>query len=587
VKSWRVLNEWREPGDDPGPANHSAGRVSRPAFPGIPAPLASVLAGRGVHSVAELDRFLRPRLSDLADPFQLPGMNAAVDRIWRAIQGGESIVVYGDYDVDGITSAALMVLVLERLGARVTPYLPKRMEEGYGLGIEALRRCLDQFHPGLIVTTDCGTGSVEAVRMASAAGVDVVVTDHHESGGELAPAVAVVNPKLGSDLLARTLAGVGVAFKVCHALIKRGREGGRKEAEGVDLRDTLDLVALGTIADVVPLLGENRILASHGLLRLNRRERLGLQALGEVAGASGDLGAYHVAFVLGPRLNAAGRMGTADAALELLLTGREERARSLAAELDVCNRERKRIEKEILDEAVGRIEAVFDPAVHHGIVVGDHGWHVGVIGIVAARLSGRYGLPAIVVGFGEDGVGRGSCRSVEGFDLLEGLKSCDSLLARYGGHAMAAGLEIHRDNFEKFQESFRTFCTEALGGRDLRKTLLLESWVGMGDVLDKEFLRVLEGMAPFGEGNPEPVWGMREVQVEGEPRVVGGSHLKMTLVSGGRACEAIGFNMGAREVPQGPLDVAFTVRRNTYQGRTTTQLQLQDFRAADTGQSVA
>lgn len=569
MKHWRVLNSKQEPGDAPA------------SFPGIPTPLAAALSGRGVRSAAELDRFLRPRLSDLADPFLLPGMNAAVDRIWRAIRSGEAIAVYGDYDVDGITSAALMVLVLERLGARVMTCLPKRMEEGYGLGLDALRRCMEEFHPGLIVTTDCGTGSVDAVVAAAGAGVDVVVTDHHEAGDQVAPAVAVVNPKLGSDPQARMLAGVGVAFKVCHALIKQGRESGYTEGEGVDLRDTLDLVALGTIADVVPLLGENRILASHGLARLNRRERMGLQALGEAAGSSGDLGAYHVAFVFGPRLNAAGRMGTADAALELLLTRQDARARSLAAELEMCNRERKRIEKEILDEAVGRIEAVFDPAAHHGIVVGEEGWHVGVIGIVAARLSGRYGRPAIVVGFDEDGVGRGSCRSVEGFDLLDGLKSCESLLAGYGGHAMAAGLEIHRDNFEQFQAAFKAVCATALGGREMGKSLTLESWVTIGDVLDKEFVRVLEGMAPFGEGNPEPVWGMREVRVEGEPRVVGGSHLKMTVVSGGRACEAIGFNMGDRAVPDGPLDVAFTVRRNTYMGRTTTQLQLQDFRVSE------
>jgi single-stranded-DNA-specific exonuclease len=569
VKRWRILNNRQEPGGAPAP------------FSCLPAPLACMLAGRGVRTAADLDRFLRPRLSDMTDPFLLPGMQAAVDRLWAAIQGGESIVVYGDYDVDGITSAALMVLVLERLGAKVSAYLPSRMEEGYGLGMEALQRCLEQFHPGLIVTTDCGTGSVDAIRMAGEAGVDVVVTDHHEAGGVVASAAAVVNPKLGEDLQARMLAGVGVAFKVCHALIKQGRDAGRPEVEGVDLRDYLDLVALGTIADVVPLMGENRILACHGLAKLNRRERMGLQALGEVAGANGELGAYHVAYVLGPRLNAAGRMGSADAALELLLTRQESRARSLAAELEMSNRERKRIEKEILDEAVGRIEAMFDPEVHHGIVVGDEGWHIGVIGIVASKLSGRYGRPAIVVGFDEDGMGRGSCRSVEGFNLLEGLKTCESLLKQYGGHAMAAGLEVHRDHFEGFQEAFCAACATALGGRDLRKTLTMEGWVGMGDVQDKEFLRVLEGMAPFGEGNPEPVWGMKEVRVEGAPRVVGGSHLKMTVVSGGRACETIGFGMGDREVPGGPLDVAFTVRRNTFQGRTTLQLQLQDFRAAE------
>ncbi len=568
MKHWRVLSENQEP--DSGPALVSS----------IPRPLAEVLAARGVRSEAEFDRYFRPRLSDLGDPFQLPGMSAAVDRLWHAIVNNESIVVYGDYDVDGITSAALMVKVLGQFGVKVSYYLPSRMEDGYGLGVEAVQKCIEQFRPTLIVTTDCGTGSTEAVRLAGKMGVDVVVTDHHESGGEVAPAVAVVNPKLGGDAQARTLAGVGVSFKVCHALIKRAREAGRPEAERVDLREYLDLVALGTIADVVPLTGENRILASHGLMRLNRRERKGVNALGDIAGARGELSAYHVAYVLGPRLNAAGRLGTADSAIELLLTSHEERAQTLAGELDECNRERKRIEKVILDAAIDEIETGAGEVGPHGIVVGQKGWHIGVIGIVAAKLSSRYERPAIVVGFGEDGMGRGSCRGVEGFNLLDGLKSCESLLAGFGGHERAAGLEIHWDNFERFQKAFHAVCASELKGRDLRSTLTLDSWIGIGDFQDAEFMRVLEGMAPFGEGNHEPVWGMKSVRLEGEPRLVGGSHLKMTLVSGGRACEAIGFNLGDRKVPMGPLDLAFTVRKNVYQGRSTVQLHIQDFREA-------
>ncbi len=551
------------------------------AIPGVPAALAGVLARRGVQSPSAADRFLHPRLSDLSDPFLLPGMEKAAERIWAAVRSGESVVIYGDYDVDGITSAALLVEVLGALGGRVAWSLPNRAEEGYGLGVESVRRCLEQFHPGLIVTTDCGTGSTEAVRVAREAGVDVVVTDHHEVGeGPVAPAVAVVNPKLGSDPSALTLAGVGVAFKVCHALLKAGRDKGQEAVQSVDLRQHLDLVALGTIADVVPLLAENRIFASHGLARLNRRDRAGIRVLGEVAGSSGEWGSYHVAFVLGPRLNAAGRMGTADAAMELLLTRHEDKARSLAESLDGLNRDRKRIEKDIIEQIEAGQGGSFDPVTHPAIVVGGSGWHWGVIGVVASRLSTRYGRPTIVIGFDEHGRGRGSCRSVEGFDLLSGLKTCEPLLTRYGGHAMAAGMEIHRNNFERFQAAFHEMCAEALAGVETKPALSLDGWVSLGDVQEREFARVLGLMAPFGEGNPEPVWGMREVRVAGAPRVVGGAHLKLTVISGGRSCEAIGFNMGDRQVPEGLLDIAFSARQNCCQGRTSLQLQLHDFRPA-------
>ena len=565
MKRWRVIAEEDRSNDAGG-------------FPGIPQRLVRSLIWRGVHTAGDLDRYLRPRLSDLSDPFLLPGMTDAVARIWRGIQQGESILIYGDYDVDGITSAALMVEVLSALGARVACYLPSRLEEGYGLGVQAVQRCIERYRPSLIITTDCGTGSVDAVGVARDVGVDVVVTDHHEVSGPVAPAVAIVNPKLGACAAGQDLAGVGVAFKVCHALLKAGRDQGLSAVSGVDLRAHLDLVALGTIADVVPLRGENRILTAHGLARLNRKDRKGIAILGEVAGGLGELGTYHVAFVLGPRLNAAGRLGTADAALELLLTREDERARVLSEVLESLNRDRKQIEKAIIEQIEAGNGGAFQPVTQPCIVVGGQGWHLGVIGVVASRLSTRYGRPTIVIGFDEKGVGRGSCRSVEGFDLLQGLKQCESLVRRYGGHAMAAGMEIQRGNLESFQEAFHRLCAGALQGKDLTPALCLEDWVALGEVQETEFLGVLERMAPFGEGNPEPVWGMRGVRVSGAPRMVGTGHLKMTIISGSRSCEAIGFHMASREVPQGAMDIAFTVRRNHFMGRSTVQLQLQDFR---------
>ena len=556
-----------------------AGELARQAL--LPLPLARWLAARGVTSAAEADRFLNPRLSDFADPFLIPGMNAAVDRIWKAIHEDSPIVVYGDYDVDGVTSAALMSLVLTRLGARVTRYLPSRMEEGYGLGVEAVERCIKADNPGLIITTDCGSGSHAAVATARACGVDVVVTDHHEVGADgPAAAVAVVNPKLGTDPSARVLAGVGVAFKVCYALLKQGREQRRKKAGDLDLRDYLDLVALGTVSDMVPMRHENRILVRHGLAQLNRRERIGLNALADVAGIKGEMGAYHVGFVLGPRMNAAGRMGDAGDALELLLTADEAVAMSLAERLEGTNRDRKKIESDIMAAAIRQVEAHPDPARRSGIVVGDRGWHVGVIGIVASRLVSRYGCPAIVVGFDEAGLGRGSCRSVEGFDLLSGLGQCRDWLNRFGGHEMAAGLEVVQDRFAAFQQAFRDACSASLEERDPTRTLELQGWVTLSEILEKPFQEISARLGPFGEGNPEPLWGLRGVQILGPPKVVGQAHLKLRVGQGAQACDAIGFNMADRlaDFPEGPLDLACLLRTNTYLGRTSPQLHLQDFR---------
>lgn len=569
VKQWKL----RETED--GPVQELARRSL------LATPLVRALILRGVSATGEVDRFLNPRLSDVADPFVLPAMRTAVARIWQALKAGESIVVYGDYDVDGVTSAALMSHVLTRLGGKVSRFLPSRSEEGYGLNAETVERCVSLYHPGLIVTTDCGSGAHEAARAAAKAGVDIVVTDHHEVGTEgAAPVVAVVNPKLGPDLPSRCLSGVGVAFKVCHALLKTGRDQKQTAAFAVDLREVLDLVALGTVSDMVPMIHENRILVRHGLIQLNRRERLGLRVLSEVAGATGELGTYHVGFVLGPRMNAAGRMGKADEALELLLTQESDKALELARFLDAANQDRKQVESEIMDEAVRRIDAYYDPALHFGIVVGDVGWHVGVVGIVASRLVSKYGRPAIVVGFDEQGVGRGSCRSVEGFDLLGGLKECSRYLSRHGGHEMAAGLEVQHGVFEEFQKAFHAVCEAGLKGRDLRRSLELDSWVSLAEVLDPGFMEVTTRMGPFGERNREPVWGLKSVQLVGAPKVLKGGHLKLRVGLGSDVCEVIGFKMAERlpEWQEGPMDLAFNLRTNTYMNRTTPQLNLLDFR---------
>jgi single-stranded-DNA-specific exonuclease len=543
-------------------------------------PLARMLASRGFLDPNSVDHFLNPRLSDLSDPFLLPGMDQAVDRIWKAIDTGQQIVVFGDYDVDGITSTALMIQVLGRLGAKACPFLPHRIDDGYGLAEETLQRCIDTLRPQLVITVDCGTGAADSVKLAGRAGVDVVVTDHHAPSGLIAPAIAVVNPKLGLDEDSKELAGVGVAFKVCHALLKVGRQKGRHTAATVDLRSYLDLVGVGTIADIVPLKAENRILARYGLDQLNKTISVGLKALVEVAGIEGHLDAYHVGFLIGPRLNAAGRLGDAQAALDLLLTHDPRRARDVALQLDQSNRERQHVEKQMVEEAIKELETTFDPKKDFGLVLARKGWHPGVIGIVASRLCQSYRRPTIVIALDETREGRGSCRSIEEFNIVDRLEECSDLLIRFGGHAMAAGLDIRDVHIEAFREKFNQVAARSLEGVDLRPVQKIDAWIDLWEA-DDRLLEGLKRMRPFGLGNPTPVWGSRGVRVVGQPRVLKEKHLKMWVASGAVQRNAIAFGHGQREIPAGLIDIAFQLDQNMYGGRQSLQLKVQDFRASE------
>ena len=548
----------------------------------IPLPVAKVLVSRGYSSRSAAHEFLNPRLSNLGDPFNLPGMEVAVTRTWTAIEQGTSILVYGDYDVDGVCSTALVVSVLRELGARVSPFLPHRINDGYGLGTETLRRCIDTYHPGLIITVDCGTGSCDAVKMAQEEGVDVIVTDHHESEGEPAKALALVNPKFGDDDDARTLAGAGVAFKFCHALVKRGMQTQKEAASRIDLRTFMDLVAIATVADIVPLVGENRILVRHGLARLNETPRPGVSALLEIAGVNSNVETHHIGFVIGPRLNAAGRLGGANSALELLLSDDHGESRHLANELDAANRERREIEERIFKAAAAEIVPRFDEENTFGLVVGQEGWHLGTIGIVAARLCKRFYRPSIVIGFGEDGQGRGSCRSIDRVDILEVLRACDDLLITYGGHKMAAGLEITSRNFEAFRDRFNTACAGMLEGVSLIPVQQVDAWIALGEA-DQLLIDALATLRPMGAGNPMPIWGVRNVRLASPPKRVGkdSRHLKMTVAKGGSQLDAIGFNLGQIEPPVGEMDMVFQLNENTFRGRTMIQMNVKDLRPSD------
>lgn len=554
-----------------------AGRLAETT--GLPPSACAVLAGRGYTDGEAVDAFLNPRLSSSSDPFDLPDMERAVARLRQALAEEEPVLVFGDYDVDGITSTALMVQVLSALGATVVPFLPHRVDDGYGLGVEPVERCVADHQPGLILTVDCGTNSVDAVDRARALGVDVIVTDHHEPGEHIAPACAVVNPKrLAVPNPLRDLAGVGVAFKVCHALLKDLRDNGG-DTRGVDLRRYLDLVAIGTIADMVPLAGENRVFARHGLLEMNRSERIGVEALKKVAGIQQAVDAYHIGFLLGPRLNAAGRLGTALSALELMCADDSERAAVIAEELDAANRERQQVEAQMVEEAMRMIDASFDPNQHFSVVAAQRDWHPGVVGIVASRLTQRYHRPAIVIAIDEDGVGRGSCRSVSAFNMVEGLTDCGAHLLRYGGHAMAAGLQIKEANVEAFRAHFNQAAQKRVALEDMRPEQRIDAWISLRDV-DWRLIECLERMAPFGLGNPKPVWAVRRARLLGPPRIVGEKHVKMTVLEGNAKLDAIAFNMADREIPDGDMDMAFQLSRNVFRGRETIQMNVQDIRPA-------
>jgi single-stranded-DNA-specific exonuclease len=457
--------------------------------------------------------------------------------------------------------------------------MPDRESEGYGLTEAALNRCLKEKGPSLLITVDCGTNSADEVAQAMDAGVDVIVTDHHEPGHTLAEPLALINPRLGQDVTQHVLAGVGVAFKVCHGLVKSGRTNNRPEVADLDLRRFLDIVAIGTVADMVPLLYDNRIFVRHGLSRCEASEWKGLRALIRKSDLTPPFESWHIGYMIGPRLNAAGRLGTAITSLALMLEDDTGEAMKRASELDLANTERRKIEQKMVEQAVKVLDERFDPLNDFSVVVASQTWHPGVIGIVASRLTKRYNRPSMVVAFDENGVGRGSCRGVEGFHLLDALDYCDDLLDTYGGHAMAAGLTVQREQYDTLKDMFNEACTFGLEGVDLRPALRLEGWLDPQEA-DMTFVRSMDACRPFGMANPQPVWGLKDLSIVGEVKTVGNGHLKLNLACGASEWEAIGFNMADRDIPDGPIDVAATLNVNAFQGRETLQLKLQDFRPA-------
>ncbi len=544
---------------------------------GAPLPAAHALVNRGVENLEQARAFLDPSAEDLHEPVHLRDADVAVDRLRRAIAAGEGILVHGDYDVDGITSTFIMVSVLRELGGRVAWRIPHRTRDGYGLSLDAMEEAKRR-GCSVVVTVDCGITAHAAVTRGRELGIDTLITDHHEPPAELPDALAVVNPlRPGCAYPFKSLAGVGVTFKVVESLL-RGRGGLDRASE------YLDAVALGTIADVVPLKGENRILARLGLERLNRQPRVGLRALIEVAGLSGrPITSGQVAFVLAPRINAAGRMGNAEQGLRLLLAREVSEARDLAASLEDDNLRRRRFDEEALNEAAERVEHELGWPGCSSIVLWSEHWHAGVIGIVASRLVERFQRPTVLVALDGDR-GRGSGRSVPGLDLNALLGRCGDLLEAWGGHAFAAGLTIRRDRLPALRERLEGLIREKLAPEDCVPRLEIDTDTRLAEC-DVTLVEWLERLSPHGLDNPEPLFRAESVMVDQVTTVGQGKHLRLQLRDATGAAEAIGFGLGdlARDVAQARrCDVAFVPTRNTWMGETRVQLKLRGVRPAAT-----
>jgi single-stranded-DNA-specific exonuclease len=551
----------------PAPDHAAAGALADAL--NLPPPLAALLVQRG-HATPELARaFLRPDLATLSDPFTLAGMAEAVDVIVGAVRDGRSILVHGDYDVDGQCATALLVRTLAAAGASVHGFVPNRIRDGYDFGPAGLREA-ERVGAHLILTCDCGITAVETVAAARAAGLDVVVTDHHLPGTVLPAASAVVNPQRADDESGLgILCGTGIAFKLAQAL-----------AEPLELPvnfswHLLDLVALATVADVVPLVGENRVLVKHGLRLLPSSRWPGVRSLLRAAGVTGsEVRAGQVGFTVAPRLNAAGRIAEASDGLRLLLTDDPAEAEALAQRLEQLNRQRQAIDQEMLEQALAQVERHYaDPEVHRAIVLAGAGWHPGVVGIVASRVVERFGRPTFLIGT-EGAIGKGSGRSIPDFDLHAALVSCGDLLERYGGHRMAAGLTIRTERVEAFRERFNAVASLTLDPADLGPEQRVDLELARGDLSD-DLERWGRHLEPCGMGNPAPVYGMRRARLAAT-RTVGTNHLKATLDTGDRAIDAIAFNWADRAdgLDGIAVDVAFRLERNEWNGRSSLQARV-------------
>lgn len=536
---------------------------------GINLIIAQLLINRQITSVPEAKMFLSAGMASLNDPFLLTDMDRAVTRIREAQKKGEKVLIYGDYDVDGVTSSALLRRLFNHLGIHTVNYIPHRMEEGYGLNQEVAEFAKSQgIH--LLVTVDCGINAFVPIETINAAGIDVIVIDHHEpEGAKLPPAWAVINPKrLDCKYPFKNLSAVGLVAKLTQAILGH-----------LPLED-LDLVALGTVADVVPLLGENRIFVKNGLGIIERTQKPGLQALLEVSKIAGKkMKPYYIGFILGPRLNAAGRMDSATVSLDLLLSDNPADAFALACSLEAHNQSRQKMQSEVVEEALAMIEADEILKAQDIIVVAKPGWHKGVLGIVASRIVDKYYRPTVVISV-EGGIGTGSARSIDGFHLHEALSSCAAVLENYGGHKRAAGLRLKHGNIEIFRQAMNDFARAALPQEKFIPTLGIDCEIPLS-VMDLNLLEIISSLEPHGEGNPTPVFCSKGLTVKSPPSLLGRDTIKFWVSDGLKTISAVGFGMGSfKDMVKlgGKVDLAYTLSIDDWNKAPTVQLMLKDIK---------
>ena len=531
--------------------------------------LATILVNRGITEEADIRLFLEPTRNDFHDPFLITDMKIAVDRIIKAIENKENVTIYGDYDVDGITSITVLKSFLQDRGLEVSSYIPNRLDEGYGLNKDAIDKIVEQ-KCDLMITVDCGISAINEIEYANSLGIETIITDHHEPGNELPKAMAVIdNKRKDSTYPFRELAGAGIVFKLIQAL---GIKLGLKEEAYLKY---LDIVCVGTISDIVPLVDENRVIAKLGLMLIKQTKNIGLKSIINSSGYT-KIDSNTISFGVAPRVNACGRMGKAEEALELFLSQNINEVNELTKKLNEHNRERQETEKAIFENAIAMIEKE-KLNEKKAIIVGGENWHHGVIGIVSSKITDMYFKPSILLSFEEDGIGKGSGRSIPGFDLHDALMKCLDTIDKFGGHSMAVGISIKRENLEKFKEEFEKIATENHID-EIIPIINIDAKINLGDI-NKEMVESLKQLEPFGEGNKMPIFAFKDLKIDSIRALSEGKHLKLTLKESNYQINAIGFNLGylAEEYRIGDkVDVAGVLEINTFGGTYNLQINIKD-----------
>ena len=540
--------------------------------------IAIVLANRNIHSKTVADNFFNPELGKLNDPYLMQDMDKAVERVLKNIKSDNPIMVFGDYDVDGTTGVASLHLALQKFGANVSYYIPDREKEGYGLSLKGIEVARDN-NIDLIITCDCGINAFDQVNYANEKGINIIITDHHTPDEQLPNAHAILNPKRSDcNYPFKGLCGGGVAFKLISAL------GNELNVPLSEYDEILPLITLGTAADIVPIKDENRAIVHHGLNMLDKLEKPGLKSLMELAGLKGNISIGQLVFNIAPRINAAGRLGDANRAVELLVTEDEHNARVLAKELDEENKRRQLIQQAVVDEALLKVNAEADLKNEHALVLANEGWHPGVVGIVASKIKEEFNRPAVIIAL-ENGTGKGSARSIPGFNLYTALTACKQHLDGYGGHPMAAGLTVSANKLGSFKKAFIDVANESLTVENLQATLVLDSELALKDITPR-FMGFLDKLSPYGPGNMRPKFAIRNAEVSGAPRVIGktGEHIRFKIKQGLKSFPAVGFGLSSKYellITGQPVDIACVVETNEWQGNTSIQLNVRDIKQAE------